>query len=150
MRGFTLIETLVAIAVLALLAAIMVGGLSSFQKSGELSRAADMIAGTLRDARGRTLASKNNSEYGVHFDPDKAVLFAGGAYTAGTPSNEATILPSRVEISTVAFGGGGDDVVFERLSGEAMATGTITLRVKQELAKTKEVLIYQSGVVEIK
>lgn len=150
MRGFTLIETLVAIAVLALLAAIMAGGLSSFQKSGELSRAADMVAGTLRDARGRTLASKNNSEHGAHFDSDKAVLFAGGAYIAGTPSNEETILPSRVEISIVALGGGGDDVVFERLSGEAMATGTITLRIKQELAKTKEVRIYQSGVVEIR
>lgn len=150
MKGFTLIETLVAIAVLALLAVIAVSGLSSFQQSGELARTADMIAGTLRDARGRTLASKNNSEYGVHFDSDKAVLFAGTAYTAGTPSNEAVALPSRVEISIIELGGGGNDVVFQRLSGEAMATGTITLRVKQELSKTKEVRIYQSGVVEIK
>lgn len=150
LKAFTLIETLIAIAVLAILAAIMAGGLSSFQQSGELARAADMIAGTLRDARGRTLASKNNARYGIHFDSDKAVLFAGTVYTAGTPSNEAAILPSRIEISAIALGGGGDDVVFQRLSGEAMATGTITLRVKQESSKTREVQIYQSGVVEIK
>lgn len=148
--GFTLIETLVAIAVLAILAVIMLGGLSSFQKSGELGRAMDMVAGTLRDARGRTLASKNNTQYGVHFDSDKAVLFVGASYAAGTPSNEETVLPFRVEISAIALGGGGDDVVFQRLSGEAAPTGTITLRVKQEPSKTREIRVYQSGVVEIK
>lgn len=150
MKGFTLIETLVAIAVLALLAVIAVSGLSSFQKSGELGRAADMVAGVLRDARGRTLASKNNTRYGVHFDSDKAVLFVGTSYVAGIPSNEETVLPFRVEISAIALGGGGDNVVFQRLSGEVAPTGTITLRVKQEPSKTREIQIYQSGVAEIK
>lgn len=149
MKGFTLIETLVAVAVLALLAVIVVSGLSSFQESGELLRASDLVAGTLRDAKGRTLASKNNLAYGVHFDSDQIVLFEGTAYDASSVSNEVTPLPFRVEISTIALGGG-DEVAFLRLSGEAIATGTIMLRVKQEPSKTKTVQMYESGVVEIK
>jgi prepilin-type N-terminal cleavage/methylation domain-containing protein len=150
MRGFTFIETLVAIAVLALLAAIAVNGLSSFQKSGELLRSADIVAGVLRDARGRTLASRNNSAYGVHFDAESVVLFAGAIYNSGAASNEVTLIPARTAISTITLVGGGDDVVFGRLSGEVTPTGTITIRVRQEPSKTKEIRIYQSGVVEIK
>ncbi|MDO8600357.1 MAG: prepilin-type N-terminal cleavage/methylation domain-containing protein [bacterium] len=149
MKAFTLIETLVAVGILALLAAIVVSGLSSFQESGELSRAADFVAGVLRDARGRTLAGKNQLSYGVHFDSDALVLFEGQTYDPDTVSNEETLLPFRIIISEISLGGG-DEVVFERLSGEANVTGTITLQIKQEPSKTKEVQVYKSGVVEIK
>lgn len=149
MKAFTLIETLVAIAVLGLLAAIVMNGLSSFQESGELSRSADIVSGVLRDARGRTLASKNNLAYGVHFDTEQFVLFEGAVYDSGAVSNEVTTLPFRIEVSTIALGGG-DDIVFSRLSGEASVMGTITLRAKRSPSKTKIVQVYQSGVVEVK
>ncbi|MDO8600989.1 MAG: prepilin-type N-terminal cleavage/methylation domain-containing protein, partial [bacterium] len=142
MRGFTLIETLVAVGILALLAAIVITSLSSFQRSGELLRAADLIAGVLRDARGRTLASQNDSAYGVHFDAGSVVLFEGTIYDSGAVSNEVTLLPFRIIISEISLGGG-DEVVFERLSGEANVTGTITLQIKQEPSKTKEVQVYK-------
>ena len=149
MKGFTLIEILVAVGILALLAALAVSGLSSFQESGDLLRTADSVAGMLRDARGRTLASKNDLQYGVHFDANQAVLFEGVTYSAGAASNEEIIFPFRVEISSIALGGG-SDVVFRRLSGEAITTGTIAVGVKKNPAKTKEVRVYESGVVEIK
>lgn len=148
-NSFTLIETVVAIGILALLAAIVMSGLSSFQQSGELARAADLVAGTLRDARGRTLASKYDTVYGAHFDLDRVVLFEGAIYTAGAASNETTMLPLRVEIAAITLGGA-NHTTFRRLSGEATATGTITVRVKQESSKTKEIKIYDSGVIEIK
>ena len=150
MKGFTLLETLFAVAILALLAAIIMSGFSSFQESGELLRTTDLAAGVLRDARGRTLASRNSREYGVHFGTDIITLFEGAAYNPAVASNIPVLLPFRVEISSIALTGGLDETVFRRLSGEAAATGTITFRVKRKISKTKDIRIYESGVVEIK
>ncbi len=151
-KGFTLIETIIAIAVLGILVILALNGLSSFRASNELLRSADTVVGTIKDARSRTLASQNNNQYGVFFNQNQnqISLFAGGYYNAATPANEITNLPSQIEISLLSLTNATTAIAFARLSGDPSATGTVILRIKGTTTRTKTIQINDSGNIEIK
>lgn len=145
--GFTLIELLISIAVIAVVAVLVVSGFSSFRESAQLSEAQSGILGVLRDARSKTLSSEKNTQYGVHFETSRAVLFSGSSYNAGSASNEPYILPPNTRISLINLGGP-IDVVFARLSGSASVSGIITIESISNTSKTKTIAILSSGAVE--
>jgi prepilin-type N-terminal cleavage/methylation domain-containing protein len=145
-RGFTLIEILVSISVVVILAAIMWMGLSSFRESYELDQSADAILALLKDARTRTLASDGATQYGVHFEETKVVLFSGASYNPAG-AIDTFQLPSSIRISSVNLAGGGRDTVFARLSGATTQSGTIVLEsLRRGFIKNIEIL--NSGLAE--
>ncbi len=145
-KGFTLIELLVAIAIIGALAAILVSALSNFRAFANLTEAHVTILGFLRDARSRTLASKENNVYGVHFETGKAVLFKGAVFNSGDPSNEEYLLPPKVSITSISLTGGASETVFTRLMGTTTASGTITL--SNSDSATKVITIFSTGSIE--
>ncbi|MBI4118065.1 MAG: type II secretion system protein [Parcubacteria group bacterium] len=149
MRGITLLEILVALSIFGLLGTFGVTTLSGFKKAIDLSGAADTTIAMLEDARSRTRFSNDRSQYGIHFATNRVTLFRGVSYVEGAPENESTTLPQTVEISTVTLTGGGSDVLFEVLTGEANKTGTVIIRLKSDVSKTRIVEIQQSGVAGI-
>src|SRR3990167_9873510 len=80
-KGFTVIELLIVVTIMALLIAVVLPGFSSFRKSQILSNSSEEIRSSLSRARSETLASVSSSEYGVHFDSDQVVIFKGTIYT---------------------------------------------------------------------
>ncbi|MBU6414704.1 prepilin-type N-terminal cleavage/methylation domain-containing protein [Patescibacteria group bacterium] len=150
--GFSLIEIIIAVAVLGILAVLAVSGFSSFKASGELFRAADTIVGALNNARSQTLASRDDSQYGVFFDQNQnqIVFFAGNYYNASSPTNEITELPTQIEISSLSLTNATTAIAFARLSGDPSATGTVVLRIKGNTLQTKTIQINDSGTAEIK
>ena len=148
-RGFTLVELLVSIAILALLATLTY---ETFQKTN-LSKALDTdalnVLSTLREARSLTLASKNASPWGVHLASSSVTLFQGTTYNAGGATNVVTNLSSQVNVSSITLSGGGSDVVFQRLSGEATESGNTTLSLLASSSVKRTITIYKTGVVEM-
>lgn len=142
--GFTFMETLVAVAVLVLLAVVIVSGLAGFRETAGLDQAVDETIELLRDARSRTLGSENAASYGVHFEPTSVTMFTGWAWNASDPSNVVVALPSAVRISSIALSTTTASVVFERLTGEAAAAGTISF-ITLRSGKTAGVRIFSSG-----
>ena len=149
MRGFTLIEILIVISIFAALAVIGITSLSSFRDTVELNALTEDSASLLIDARSRTLSSKEQSQYGVHFESDKMILFQGASFSSSDPLNEETAIPSSVEIVDILLTGGGVDIIFERLTGETMQNGTITVRLKSDISRTRTITIISTGVVRI-
>ena len=145
MKGFTLLEILVAIAIIVLVTTLLGYVLSSFGESNKLTEADLGVIGMLRDARARTMASKSSSNYGVHFETTKAVLFQGNIYDQGNALNESYVLPSGTEISAITLTGGATEVVFTRLYGTTTASGTVTLISKKDSSKTRTVTIFSTG-----
>ena len=148
MRGLSIIEIVVVIAVLASITAFIAYRFLNSVQERALEGAVDSVVATLEQARIQTIASRNKSQHGVHFSASAIVLFEGGVYDPSSPSNKFFLLNDEVEISSWVLGGGGDDVIFEQLSGKTSNTGTVTLRLKDRINRTKTVTIITSGIIE--
>lgn len=145
--GFTLIESIISIAIIGIVVVFAFSGFRSFQESAQLNEAHSAILEMLRDARARTLSGEKNIQYGVHFETNQIILFSGSSYVPGFVSNEPYAFPALTKISAINLGGPAD-VVFSRLSGSAPAFGTITVQSNSNPLKTKTITILSSGNIE--
>ncbi len=144
--GFTFLEIMIVIAIMALLSVIVLRTLIDFKKNQALEKDTETIVQILNQAHNQTLSSKNSSVYGVHISTGTITLFTGRIYSAGASDNENFNLSSTDTILTISLTGGGSDVIFERLSGETLDDGTIVVS-SPGLSKTKTVTIYKTGLV---
>ena len=142
-KGFTLIEILVTASILAILMLIMVASFRLFSGQVTLDTTSQQIISVLELARTQTLASKDESQYGVHFENSKYVLFKGGTYSAIDPNNKEYSLSSS-EIYDITLSGG-VDVVFARVRGSTVNNGNIKVRLTADTNKTKTILVNSSG-----
>jgi len=148
-KGFTLVEIVVVLAILVLIVVFSVSSFKLLNQSQALSKSADLVATTLREARSQTLASKSLSQYGVHFDPTQIVLFKGDLYSATATTNLYFPLNSSVSISNIALSGGRVEVIYSRLTGDAPQTGTVTLSLVSNPSSIRTINISGSGLVEV-
>lgn len=146
--GFTLIEILIAVAIMVLLSALTIAAFSTLNKQVSLDTTSQNILSVLRRARSQTLASENESTYGVHFETSKYVLFKGTSYTNGAAYNKEFNL-SETEIYAVTLAGGVSDVVFDRIRGTTSQSGTVSTRLSLDTSKTNTVSIDPSGQVSL-
>lgn len=146
-KGFTFIEIVITIALIAILSTIIAVGLGRFNDRQALSVNTRIVQGVLEDARSRTLASEHASQYGVHVASSTVVMFRGDMYTPGDPNNRSIALDRAVVIMEVTLEGGGVDVVFERLTGDTEHYGTIRLESKNDPFASSTVHVRDTGLV---
>lgn len=150
-KGFTLVELLVIVGILVILVTIALPTLRYFQKESDLANLAEEIINMLRLAQNKTLASEGASQWGVYFNnttsPHQSTLFKGKDYVSREVSfDEIQTIPISIEISEINLAGG-NEVVFDRVTGTTSQTGNISLRLKTDLTKTKTIYIENSGQV---
>src|SRR3972149_8971173 len=126
MKGFTLMELVLVIAVLGVIAGLGIGNYANFLRQSSLDSAANEIVATLRKAQTNSQASSEDYAWGVYFDTtnkDRYTLFQGKCATTSSAScrvgggggdcpgsescdmtdKETVFLPSSVEINSAAF-----------------------------------------------
>jgi type II secretory pathway pseudopilin PulG len=140
-KGISVIEIMIGLVVLGILFAVILPDLSKNRNDQSLKSGIQNILSALDKAKSQTLASLNSSEYGVHFQTDKVVIFKGQTFSSGTATNEDVEI-SPAEISTIFLTGGAADVYFTRLTGAPSATGTVTVTAG---STTKIITIYATG-----
>jgi prepilin-type N-terminal cleavage/methylation domain-containing protein len=146
--GFTLIEILIIVSIFVVLSAIGLSAFLNFNRHHALEKDTRAVFSLIEDARSRTLSAKNDSSWSVHFESNKAVLFEGGVYDAGDTRNSEILLSSYVFTSSIDLTDGAQIITFQRLTGEASATGSITLSLASDLSIQKTINIYKTGIVE--
>lgn len=142
-RGLTMIELLIVLAVVILLVGGAVTAFSHSTNAKSLSSAADAVVFTLEQAKSEALAGKNGVAHGVHFATSSYTVFAGSTYDTGDPEAVYT-LPNGLSISTELSGS--TDVTFARLTGDASETGTLTV---SDGSNTKTISIGSAGDVSV-
>lgn len=147
MRGYTLLELLIVIAIIVIVAILISGAFSSFRTNNSLVEADSNIIGFLNEARSNTLGSLNNNTWGVHFEQTKIVLFSGAVYNAADSANTPYPLPFDLQISAINLGGP-TEVVFARLTGDASISGTVTISSRRNAAQNRIVTILPKGNVK--
>lgn len=145
--GFTLIELIVVVAILVVISGIIISAFVVFNHSQAVDKDTEMVVETLRLARSQTLASKNATQYGVHFSPLSITLFSGSSYVASASTNVVFSLHSGDTISSVTIPAGGEDVIFDRLTGATTDAGTVTVS-SADLSLSKSVTIYSTGLIQ--
>lgn len=145
--GFTAIETLTVVAILLVILIITVMSFTLFQQERDLDGATEGLTSAFEQARSQTLASQNQTVYGVHLEANRYVLFVGATYVPGAATNQDFTLSSSIELSGWALAGGGSAVIFDRLTGKTSQPGTVTLRIRNRPTRTKAVTVLATGIV---
>jgi len=143
--GFTYIEIVIAIGILALLGAIGLSSFSTWQRGHALDATYRQAISFLEEARNKTLSSENSASYGVRFETDKITLFQS-PFVEGASDNKEIILNNYVSISNIVLTGSASDVIFDKLSGETANYGSVVISEKNNPLNSKTITIQQNGV----
>lgn len=144
-KGFTLIEVLVVIAIFLIIGVLAAPGFRYFQYRTSLDNDAARVINVLRLAQNKTLAAEKDNNYGVHLENKKYVLFAGALYSPTSASNINYDLAAETEFYEINLNGGGNNIVFSRVSGATDQYGVIKLRLFNSPNQTKTISVSSSG-----
>ncbi len=129
-KGITIVEILVVLATIGIMVGVIIPQFSKTRESQVLKSAVADILASIDKARGQTLSSLNSSEYGVHFESSKIIIFKGKVFSSSAADNETIDITTPASITNVNLGGvsgSSGDMYFNRLYGVPSMTGTITL-----------------------
>ncbi len=173
--GFTLIEVLIAIAIIFIISAMSISGWRSVSEGINLKDAISLVETQIKLARTNSLSALSDANYGIRFETGSITLFKGNSYTAGDPNNTVYNLASGVEIYDIALSGGGgggtcnnngikdggeigidcggggclacsSDLVFNRLVGTSNS-GTFGIRLIGNPSVAKQIYVNNQGQV---
>ena len=136
-KGFTLLEMVISIALVALLSLIVFSSFNALNNKQALDRQVDFIESSVVKTRNDALNSKNNVDQKITFSTT-SVTFDGvkTEFTGG--------------ISLASYSTGTSTITFYRISGTPSATGTLVYQLKQgtTVIATSSILINNLGIIE--
>jgi prepilin-type N-terminal cleavage/methylation domain-containing protein len=149
-KGFTIVEMIVVIALSALIVGTTVSMFSSLSNVQSLDKDAENVGAYLLKARNQTVNAKNNAVYSVHFASTTVTLFQGASYVSGSSTNQVYSLSSKVSLVSYMFSPATTTITFQKMTGKPSATGTIIYTLNNDASSTRSILIYGSGLIEIR
>lgn len=127
MKGFTLIEILIVITIMAFLVALTIPLGIQFYKNQQFDTIVDEVIQALRRAQWQAMSAKNDSSFGVYFKAGQYILFQGVSYIA---RNDEEIFDFSNDISFSGI----SEVIFSKIEGIPSSVGDITLTGSYETA----------------
>lgn len=143
--GFTLVELLIVITILAIVFTFLLTGFRDFARFQEYTQAVSDVTFQLQQAQTNARSAINDTAHGVHIDADSITLFSGTTYNTSDPNNEVITYDNVV--FTTNLSGGSDTIVFTELTGLAQATGTVSITGTSHTATT-QVTVTTAGIIE--
>ncbi|PIR68950.1 hypothetical protein COX93_00335 [Candidatus Nomurabacteria bacterium CG_4_10_14_0_2_um_filter_30_12] len=148
-KGMALIEILLVIVIIGILSLIVFPQFSKIRENQILKNTVEDVVSTLHSTQSQSLASIDSSQYGVHFQSDKIIIFKGQIFSEGALGNKIINITSPISISNVTLGGVSStlgDLYFERLSGMPSKIGTVTISTS---SVSKIITISATGAVSV-
>jgi prepilin-type N-terminal cleavage/methylation domain-containing protein len=147
-KGFTLIEMVIAIGLLAILASLgLVVSMDNY-RGHSFRDERDVVVSALQKARSRAISNvckgescDNGKPHGVFLRDQEYVIFQGSSYLNRDERYDEVIVSNAgaVELSGV------DEIVFSRLSGSVEETGLIT--VSDKTGRSSDIYINNEGLI---
>lgn len=122
MKGFTLIEILLVVGILAILFTLTLPVTLDFYKSQQLDGSAQGIIQALRRAQLKAMSGENDLSFGVYLTNDNYILFRGISYESRDFQYDEVF-----DLSSIVTAAGIQEVVFSKFEGLPSVTGTIIL-----------------------
>lgn len=139
MRGFTIIELLIVLAIFLVLVAIFTPMAISFYQMEAMNKTQDQLVWLLREARDNAVNQKNNSFFGVRVLEDNFILFQGESYINRIETEDQVVsFPDNIKIS------GDDEIIFAPTTGFVSSNCLIKLI---SAGVSKEINVNKIGVI---
>lgn len=147
--GFSLIEILLVISILAIISTSVFIWFSNYQRQAEIESASKMIISSLRDAQSRSISGKDFKKWGIFFDDtnNKFILFRDEGGYAGATIKEETYLSSYVEFDSNSLSDGCNEIIFEKINGDTAQNCAIKIIDKSNGANFIGITITSSGLI---
>ncbi|MBI3045986.1 MAG: fibronectin type III domain-containing protein [Candidatus Harrisonbacteria bacterium] len=128
MRGFTLLETMVIMGILAILGSVGTLNIYGFKSEKELDLFAKELVNNLRDAQQKSITQESGEQWGIHIDASAAgndfyQLFYGADYSSGTIV-KTIVLPPNIQFTDPAPGTA-ENIYFAKVTGETSANSLV-------------------------
>lgn len=138
--GFTLIEVLLSISIIAIISGISIPIYQSFQTRNDLDITATTVSHALHRGQVLARASDGDTNWGIYITLGNITVYKGASY-AGRDSSYDEIFepPGNMSFSGI------DEVNFDKFSGTPQQTGTITLT--STANETRNITINTEGMV---
>jgi prepilin-type N-terminal cleavage/methylation domain-containing protein len=165
-NGFTLVEMLVVMFIIAIISLLILTNYRSGQKAYALSQASQKVVSDLRRAQNMAMSGKKSVtetiyDYGIHFDASSSyyTIFAdkqvnNERYNSSLDAQiEKIDLTNSIKIKTVSPNSSGLDIVFEPpnpktyINKTATGPATITLQYGDDASLTRTVTVTTAGLV---
>jgi len=143
-KGQTLLQIIIVVAILGTLSTFGAIQYQKLKNQIDLQTTTFKITKVLHIARDQAISSLDSSDYGVHFDADRYVIYKGATYSAVDINNEVFTLSSGLEIYDILIGGG-SEVLFSQIHGTTTNSGSVNIRVINEPTIFKKINILASG-----
>ncbi len=148
--GFTLVELLVVVAIMAVIATVGFLGLANYRSGKNLDFTINEIAAALRATQERAITQENGKAWGIRFTNSTSgvqsyTVFSG---TVFAPSGvDKTYGLRRGTRFTDPVASSTKDLFFQAISGKPSAYFSITL--KGDTTQIKNIIVATSGVISI-
>ena len=149
MRGFTLIELVLTVALVAIIGTAGTLSLLAVRNRQDVNIDARTVVATLRDAQSRAVTGEDALFWGARFGgPSKSITLFSGSSCASPDLKESRYLKSSLEFQDPSVGE--KDVCFLKGSGflSGGADVTITVGVVGNVNVYKTVTIYRNGRID--
>lgn len=148
-KAFTLIEMLSTMALMIMFTVLTMQAFLRYRENSAVDKTAERIATMIEKARAMTLGGKNGATYSVSVHMDNATLSS----SLSSKPVEVFVYDPFVAVSNSLYYPGSstvETITFSKLTGNAMATGTVRAQVARRVKVYKQVNIYNTGLVEVR
>ena len=140
-RGFTLIEVLLSVVLIAFITGVSVPIYRSYLVKNNLDTATMIFVQSLRRAQGLSQAGEGDTTWGVNIETGLITVFKGASYAArDTTYDETFTIADSIGISGV------QEIVFSKMYGEPQTTGSVTL--SSDMGHSKTITINGKGFID--
>lgn len=127
MRGFTIIEVILVIAVAGVILTLTTPLIMPIIDRGQLTGSTNQIVKSLRTAQQYAQGVKNDSPWGVYLTANTMTIFAGISYaTRNAALDVSTSISPPINITS------GAEIVFNKLTGAPTSQTTTTIVYKNQ------------------
>lgn len=128
-KAFTILEMLLVVAILAITASAAIFSLTNFIQATQLDNKRDEVIQVLRKAQSNATMRVKDSQWGVYFDVknQEFTFFKGSSYGVDTTYDQTYTFPGNVLLQNISLNGGGDEVIFKKVTGETDHYGSLEI-----------------------
>lgn len=138
-EGFTLIEILIAIAIISILAGGFLLAFSSFSGSRNLNVAYDAIVSSIYSVREKSIVGKDDKTFGIKIQTNNITTFRGASYASRDNGQDKIIAwPEGI------YPASDKEFVFAKLVG---TTTTDSIVILNQKGISKTITINQNGII---